>query len=84
MTNYGRETGTVSRTVVLLALLAGCATPYYGYTGEEWAALTDEQREAAKQNYSQILKAREDAKHDDLMERSKQRIIRRGVGDSKN
>ena len=69
----------VVRTVVVIAILTGCAAPHYGHTKEKWAALTDEQREAAKAKYAEILKVKEGMTHDDLIERSKQRVIERGV-----
>lgn len=69
----------VAYTVVAITILAGCAGAYFGHTKEEWAALTDAQKQTEKAKYTQILKVRETMKHDELIERAKQRVIERDV-----
>lgn len=65
--------------VLIAAHMLGGAAPYYGHTKEEWTALTDEQKSEVKGKYAQIHKTRAEMRHDEQIERSKQRIIERGV-----
>ena len=43
--------------------------PHYGHTRQEWAALTEEQNSGVKGKCPQILKAKDEMRHDELMER---------------
>lgn len=74
---------TASRFALAFVLIAshmlGCAAPYYGHSKEEWTALTDEQKFEVKGKHAQIHKTRAEMRHDEQIERSKQRIIERGV-----
>lgn len=62
----------------MLAITA-CATPYYGHSTEEWAALSEHEQAAIKVEYAAILKLREDQKHSDILEQRRQQIIKRGA-----
>ena len=69
--------------LVLLFFLAftACASSYYGYSKEEWDKLSEEQKQAAKQEYEEILKKKKDLEHDQLLRERDQQVIRRGLGE---
>ena len=79
MITHRKIIGIVVCTAVAITILTGCAGAYYGHTKEQWTALTDAQKQTEKAKYTQILKDKETMKHDELIERAKQRVIERGV-----
>jgi len=67
---------------LLLALTStACATSYYGYSKEEWDKLSVEQQQAAKQEYEEILKKKNDWEQDQLLRERDEQVIRRGLGE---
>ena len=61
------------------AFLISCATPYYGYTKNDWESLSEEEQTAVKAEYQDIIDSKKEQKHKDLLESYKQKIIDAGV-----
>ena len=66
-------------TILVIILLLGCATPYYGYSKTEWEKLSDEEKKAAQTEYDEIIQFKYRQKHEDQFEDRKQQIINRGA-----
>lgn len=64
----------------LTCLITGCATPYYGYTEDEWEQLSAQEKRAAQSEYKDIIEYQYRRKHEDQFEIRKQEIIDRGTG----
>ena len=60
-------------------LLASCATPYYGYSKQEWQKLTEVEKKAAQKEYEEIIRFKYHQKHEDQLEDRKQSVINRGL-----
>lgn len=71
-----RENGICAAAVLALAFgLGACASPWYGYSHDEWRRLSAEELAAARAEYDFIVDQREAQKHDDLIDDRKQSII---------
>lgn len=68
---------------VIALAIAGCATPYYGFSKEEWNSYTEEERMAIKAEYQDIMALQEDQKRRDAHNAITQSIIDRGVNGPK-
>jgi TRAP-type C4-dicarboxylate transport system substrate-binding protein len=67
---------------LLFALTStACANSYYGYNKEVWDRLSVEQQQAAKQEYEEILKKKNDWEQDQLLRERDEQVIRRGLGE---
>ena len=68
---------------VLISVLtfSACANPYYGYSKEEWDKLSEQQQQAVKKEYAEMLKKKKDLEHDQLLRERDEQIIRRGLGE---
>ena len=64
-----------------LVTLVACANSYYGYSKEEWDKLSEQQQQAAKQEYEEMLQKKKDLEHDQLLRERDEQIIRRGLGE---
>lgn len=66
---------------LFMATLAtsGCATDYYGYSKQQWNALSREQQAVVIEQYDYILQEKEQQRHEDLIESYRQKVIERGV-----
>jgi TRAP-type C4-dicarboxylate transport system substrate-binding protein len=64
---------------LLMLIVSGCATDYYGYNKQQWNALSQEEQAAAIEQYDYILQEKEEKRHEDLIESYRQKIIERGV-----
>ncbi len=60
-------------------LITACATPYYGYSKEEWQQLSGEDQQAVQAEYKEIIDYQYRQKHEGKFEARKQQIIRRGT-----
>jgi len=71
----------LSQSLVLFLVLIsiGCATPYYGYSKEDWEQLTKEEKQAAKAEYQEIIDYQYRRNHEDQFEARKQQVIQRGL-----
>ena len=58
-----------------------CASPYYGYSKEEWDKLSEQQQQVVKKEYEDMLKKKKDLEHDQLLRDRDEQIIRRGLGE---
>ena len=65
--------------VIATLLIVGCATPYYGYSKEEWQKLSDEEKKVAEKEYEEIIQFKYRQEHEDQFEHQKQKMINRGV-----
>ena len=61
--------------------LVACANSYYGYSKEKWDKLSEQQQQAAKQEYEEMLQKKKDWEHDQLLRERDEQIIRRGLGE---
>ncbi|MDI9246568.1 hypothetical protein [Marinobacter sp. CHS3-4] len=61
--------------LVFSLALSGCATPYYGLSEKEWSKLSDEEKEAVKADYQDLMALREDQKSRDAHDARTQSII---------
>ena len=59
--------------------VAGCSSPYYGYTKADWNNLSDEQQIAIKQEYQNIIDSKSEQAHQDIIDARTRSIINRGV-----
>lgn len=67
--------------IILLSLgFTVYAASYYGYSEQEWEKLSPEQKQAAKQEYAEILKKKKDWEEDQKLRERDEQIIRRGLG----
>ena len=68
---------------VLMSVLtfSAYANPYYGYSKEEWDKLSEQQQQAVKKEYAEMLKKKKDLEHDQLLRERDEQIIRRGLGE---
>ena len=80
---YIRETIVSFPLLLLIILLTGCATQYYGYTEEEWHKLPEEQKMAIASEYEPLIKAKKEREHSDKIETRKQSIIDFGSSKSR-
>ena len=70
----------IKQNLVIAALLiAGCATPYYGYSKEEWQKPSGEEKKMAQKEYEEIIQLKYRQEHEDQFEQQKQKVINRGV-----
>lgn len=60
-------------------LLVSCATPYYGYSKEEWQKFTGKEKKAAQKEYEDIIQFKYRQEHEEQFEERKQSVINRGV-----
>ena len=63
----------------MIILFAGCATPYYGYSKEEWQKLSTEEKKAAQTEYDEIINFKYRQEHEDQFDDRNHQIIYRGV-----
>ena len=67
--------------IILLSLgFTVCAGSYCGYSEQEWEKLSAEQKQAAKQEYEEILKKKKEWEEDQKLRERDEQIIRRGLG----
>lgn len=71
----------LSGILFCLLTLVACANSYYGYSKEEWDNLSEQQQQAAKQVYEEMLQKKKDLEHDQLLRERDEQIIRRGLGE---
>ena len=64
----------------LVCVLSACATPYYGYTKSRWQTLSDAEKAAAKAEYQQVIDAKNNQRHDALLEAREQQVLKKGRG----
>ncbi|WP_455220199.1 hypothetical protein [Kaarinaea lacus] len=70
----------IKHSLVIAALmLAGCATAYYGHSKEEWRKLSEEEKQAARGKYDEIINFKYRQEHEDQFEERKQQAINRGL-----
>ena len=70
-------TTRVSAAAVLAGALGlgACASPWYGYSRDQWRRLSAEEQAAARAEYEYVIEQREAQKHEDLIDDRKQSII---------
>jgi TRAP-type C4-dicarboxylate transport system substrate-binding protein len=65
--------------LILIVVISGCATDYYGYSKQQWNALSREQQAVVIEQYDYILQEKEEQRHEDLIESYRQKVIERGL-----
>ena len=60
-------------------LMVSCATPYYGYSKQEWQKLSEEEKQAVQTEYEEIIQFKYRQEHEDQFDDRKHQIINRGV-----
>jgi hypothetical protein len=69
--------------VVGVMFLSGCSMFYYGYTKEEWDALSEQTKIEVKKEYQRVMETKEAQKHDDVIEQRDESVGGYGVKNSK-
>jgi len=69
-----------SLVLFLALILNGCATPYYGYSREDWEHLSAKEKQAVQAEYQEIINYRYRQNHEDQFEARKQQVIQHGMG----
>ena len=59
--------------------LASCAKPYYGYSEQEWHALSFPEQQAVIKEYQPILEAKRAQQHSDEIARQKETLLDLGI-----
>ncbi len=65
--------------LTIATFLTSCATPYYGYSENDWNKLSDDERKTTRSEYKDIVDAKNDQRHRDKINSMKDKIIDRGV-----
>ena len=56
-----------------------CSTFYYGYSAEQWDAMTQQQQAEAKADYAQVLQAKQEQAYEDGLDARKGQVIKKGI-----
>lgn len=67
------------KTIFVVVIMQGCATPYYGYSKSDWDAMSEIDKVAIKEEYEFIKNTQAQQKHKDIIGARTQSIIDRGV-----
>lgn len=70
-------------SVILMVFCMGCSMFYYGYTKEEWNALSEQTKHEVKQEYQRVMETKEAQKHDDIIEKRDESVGGYGIQNSK-
>ena len=65
--------------ISILITLSACAKPYYGYSKQEWNALSIPQRQAVIKEYQPIIDAKRAQQYHDDIARQKETLIDLGM-----
>ena len=65
--------------LIAAPLVTSCATPYYGYSKQEWQQFSEEDKQAIEAEYEEIIQFKYRQTHEDQFEERKQQVIKRGV-----
>ena len=72
---FMRETAAV----LLVFLLYGCTTSYYGYSKDAWNGMSEGERSSIKSEYELVLESRNKQGHQDVIDARMQSVIDRGA-----
>ncbi|VAX03517.1 hypothetical protein MNBD_GAMMA19-1687 [hydrothermal vent metagenome] len=68
-----------SSALVIIVLLQGCSTGYFGHTKTEWDKLTDVEKATVKEEYQTAINAKNGQAHADKIKARTQSVIDCGV-----
>ena len=78
---------SMSRKLTILIFLigvSGCLGDHYGYTQEEWATLSSEQQEEAKEQYKKLVENKYKQVHGNKIQKATTELVNRGAEKSNN
>ncbi len=70
--------------LVIVVLLQGCSTGYFGHTKAEWDTLSDVEKATVKEEYQTIINVKNAQAHTDKTEARTQSVIDYGVSGGEN
>jgi len=65
--------------IILIVLLYGCSTLYYGHTKDQWNALSEQEKSQIKSEYKDVMASQKNQGHDDKIKARDQQVIDRGI-----
>ncbi len=68
-----------SSVLVIVVLLQGCSTVYFGHTKAEWDKLTDVEKATVKEEYQTVINAKNGQAYADKIKARTQSVIDYGV-----
>ncbi len=68
-----------SLAFIIVVLLQGCSTGYFGHTKAEWDKLTDVEKATVKEEYQTAINAKNGQAHTDKIKARTQSVIDYGV-----
>jgi len=73
----------ISFKILLVLLLLGCTSPYYGYNEAQWNTMSAEEKQLARDEYQTVLDQRSIDQHKQQLDEITGKIIEQGRGISK-